>query len=178
MFLICWSDPKSTPFPFFPPQEIQSDLRPISLTCTLAKVIEGFAPSRFVAKIAEKLDPHQYARERHSTTPPWFISYRRFTRQLNCGNCGARMFLPITQRVLTWLTIQFFWRELAFFDIDRCLNYLDKGHPDGEIASCKDWKLSDWLEVTQGRYPARDETGCDFVCCNDQQSFAWLAFED
>ena len=26
-----------------PPKEIQSDLRPISLTCTLAKIMEGFA---------------------------------------------------------------------------------------------------------------------------------------
>ena len=48
-------------------QEIQSDLRPISLTCTLAKVTEGFARSGFVAQISEKLDPRQYAREGHST---------------------------------------------------------------------------------------------------------------
>ena len=40
-----------------PPQEIQSDLRPISLTCTLAKVMEGFARSRLVAQVSEKLDP-------------------------------------------------------------------------------------------------------------------------
>ena len=37
-----------------PPQEIQSDLRYISLTCTLAKVMEGFARSRPVAQISEK----------------------------------------------------------------------------------------------------------------------------
>ena len=51
-----------------PPQEIQSDLRPISLACTLAKVMEGFPRSRLVAQISEKLDPRQYAREGHSTT--------------------------------------------------------------------------------------------------------------
>ena len=38
MFLICWSNPESTPCPkVSPPQEIQSDLRPNSLACTLAK---------------------------------------------------------------------------------------------------------------------------------------------
>ena len=52
-----------------PPQEIQTDLRPlISLTCTLAKVMEGFARSRLVAQISENLDPRQYAREGRSTT--------------------------------------------------------------------------------------------------------------
>ena len=50
-----------------PPQEIQYDLRPISLTCTRAKVMEGFARSRLGAQISEKLDPRQYAREGHST---------------------------------------------------------------------------------------------------------------
>ena len=51
-----------------PPQEIQSDLRPIFLTCTLAKVMEGFARCRLVAQISEKLHPRQYAREGNSTT--------------------------------------------------------------------------------------------------------------
>ena len=51
-----------------PPQKIQSDLRPISLTCTLARVMEGFARSRLVEQISEKLDPRQHAREGHSTT--------------------------------------------------------------------------------------------------------------
>ena len=45
-----------------PPQEIQIDLRPISLTCTLAKVMEGFARTRLVVQISEKLEPRQYAR--------------------------------------------------------------------------------------------------------------------
>ena len=36
-----------------PPQEIQSDLRPISLTCTLANVMEGFARSRLMAQIGK-----------------------------------------------------------------------------------------------------------------------------
>ena len=39
---------------------------------------------------------------------PWFIFYRRFMRQLIVGIVGLECSLPITQRVLTWLTIQFF----------------------------------------------------------------------
>ena len=51
-----------------PPQEIQSDLRYISLTCTLAKVMEGFARSRPVAQISEKNVIHASTQGRG--TPP------------------------------------------------------------------------------------------------------------
>ena len=50
-----------------PPQEIDSDLRPISLTCTIAKIMEGFCRSRLVVQIGNNLDPRQYAREGLST---------------------------------------------------------------------------------------------------------------
>ena len=50
-----------------PPQEIQSDLRPISLTCTLAKVMEGFARSRLMAQIRKNLI---HANTQGRGTPP------------------------------------------------------------------------------------------------------------
>ena len=53
-----------------PLNEIQSDLRPISLTCTLFKVMEGFARSRLVSQISDKLDLRElmHTREGHSST--------------------------------------------------------------------------------------------------------------
>ena len=45
---------------------------------------------------------------------PSFISYRRFTRQLIVGIVGLEWFLPITQRVLTLLTSQFFAGSCIF----------------------------------------------------------------
>ena len=56
-----------------PPQEIQSDF----LTCTLAKVMEGFARCRLVAQISEKLHPRQYARQGHPTAIFGKISVRK-----------------------------------------------------------------------------------------------------
>ena len=42
-----------------PPQEIKSDLRPIALTCTIAKVMEVFMRNRVIKQIAEKIEPRQ-----------------------------------------------------------------------------------------------------------------------
>ena len=75
-----------------PRQEIHSDLRPISLTCNLAKVMEGFALSRLVAQISEKLDPRQYAREGHSTTDALIYILQVIHEATDSENCGARMF--------------------------------------------------------------------------------------
>ena len=58
-----------TPIPkVTPPREIESDLRPISLTCTLAEVMEGFAWNGLLPKVDGKIDMRQYARKGHSTT--------------------------------------------------------------------------------------------------------------
>ena len=51
-----------------PPNHIESDVRPISLTCTLAKVLEGFTCSRLLSQLDGKIDVRQYARKGHSTT--------------------------------------------------------------------------------------------------------------
>ena len=90
-----------------PPHEIQSDLRPISLTCT-QKSWKGLRAAGSWRKFRKNLiHPSKQGRGAPPRTP-WFISYRRFTRQLIVGIMGLECSLPITQRVLTWLTIQFF----------------------------------------------------------------------
>ena len=47
--------PKETP-----PQSIESDLRPISLTCNLAKIMEGFFCRRLLSQLTRKIDPRQF----------------------------------------------------------------------------------------------------------------------
>ena len=75
-----------------PPREIQTDFGPISLTCTLTKVMEGFARSRLVAQSSENLDPRQYAREGHSTTDALVYILQAIHKATDSGKCGARMF--------------------------------------------------------------------------------------
>ena len=61
-------------------------------TCILAKVMEGFARSRLLAQVSEKLDPRQYAREGHSTTHTLIYILQAIHEATDSGNCGARMF--------------------------------------------------------------------------------------
>ncbi|CAB3982711.1 Hypothetical predicted protein [Paramuricea clavata] len=49
------------------PKDIESDLRPISLTCTLAKIMEGFTCTRLLSYLVEKMDDRQYASRGHSS---------------------------------------------------------------------------------------------------------------
>ena len=44
-----------------PLQTIENDLRPISLTSTMAKVMEGFTCTRLLKDLEGKIDPRQYA---------------------------------------------------------------------------------------------------------------------
>ena len=97
-------------------QEIQTDLRPISLTCTLSKVMERFACIRLVSQISEKLGPRQYAREEHSTMDTLIYILQAIHGATDSRNCGFNklsiyLIYLITQRVSTLL-------ELAFFNTD------------------------------------------------------------
>ena len=57
-----------TPFPkVYPPGAIENDVRPISLTCTVSKIMEGFTCARLLPQLEHKIDPRQYARKGHST---------------------------------------------------------------------------------------------------------------
>jgi len=104
-----------------PPQEIQTDLTPISLTCTLAKVMEGFARSRLVAQISENLDPRPYAKEGHSTTDALIYVLQAIHEATDSGNCGAKIFFADYSKGFDLIDHSILLRELACFDIDTVL---------------------------------------------------------
>ena len=51
-----------------PPQQIDTHSRPITLTCNLAKVFEGFTRDRLVTQVSHLIDQRQFARAGHTTT--------------------------------------------------------------------------------------------------------------
>ena len=51
-----------------PPHSMETDLRPISLTCTLAKVMEDLFCKRFLPYLEGKVDKNQLAPKGMSTT--------------------------------------------------------------------------------------------------------------
>ncbi len=75
-----------------PPQTIENDLRPISLTSTMAKVMEGFTCTRLLKDLEGKIDPRQYARKGHSTTDALLYMMQTIHEALDAGEAGARIF--------------------------------------------------------------------------------------
>ena len=75
-----------------PPQQIESDLRPIALTCTLAKVLEGFTRDRLITQVSHQIDPRQFARAGHSTTDALVYLLQAVYEAVDTGSCAARLF--------------------------------------------------------------------------------------
>ena len=137
------------------PQEIQSDLRPISLTCTLAKVMKGFALSRLVAQISEKLEPRQYVREGHFTTDALIYILQSIHEATDSGNCGARMFFADYSKGFDLIDHSILLRESASSDIHTVLvNWISAFLSRRSQAVRIGNSLSDWKSpaggITQG----------------------------
>ena len=70
-----------------PPQQIESDLRPIALTCTLAKVLEGLTRDRLITQVSHQIDPRQFARAGHSTTDALVYLLQAVCEAVDTGSC-------------------------------------------------------------------------------------------
>ena len=82
-----------TPIPKVnPSREIRSDLRQISLTCTLAKAMEGFTCNRPLPQLNGKIDVRQYVRRGHSTTDSLLFMLQAISEAVDCADLGARVF--------------------------------------------------------------------------------------
>ena len=58
-----------------PPKCIEDDVRPISLTCQLAKVLEGFTLARVYSSLVGNLDINQFAVAGNRLSRPSYIFY-------------------------------------------------------------------------------------------------------
>ena len=83
--------------------------------------MEGFARSRLVAQISEKLDPRQYAREGLSTTDALIQILQAIHEATDRGNCGDRMFFADYSKGFDLIDHSILLRELTSFDIDTVL---------------------------------------------------------
>ena len=66
----CWKESNVVPVPkVHPPRHIEADLRPISLTATLGKVLESFVGAWILERVGSTIDDRQYnALKQRSTT--------------------------------------------------------------------------------------------------------------
>ena len=71
---------------------METDLRPISLTCTLAKVMEDLFCKRFLPQLEGKVDKNQFARKGMSTTDALISFLQPIFEAIDKGNNIARIF--------------------------------------------------------------------------------------
>ena len=77
------------------------------------------------------------------------------------GHCGARVFFADYSKGFDLIDHSILLRELAFFHIDTVL-----------ILNGRWQAVRIGNSLSERKSPRGDETACDFVCCDDQQSFA------
>ena len=107
-----------TPIPkVTPPTTIESDLRQISLTCTLAKVMEGFVCSRLLSQLDGKIDPLQYARKGHSTTDALLYMLQAIYEAVDSGDAGVRIFFADFSKGFDLIDHAILMEELGKLDV-------------------------------------------------------------
>ena len=75
-----------------PPKSIKDDLRPISLTSQIAKVMEDCTLDKFFPEVVNKLDTKQFALPKKSTTHALVYLLHSILVALERGSCTARLF--------------------------------------------------------------------------------------
>ena len=74
------------------PTSIEDDLRPISLTSQISKVMEGFMLNNLFSQVANKLDAKQFAQPKKSTTHALVYLLHLILAGLDNGHCSVRLF--------------------------------------------------------------------------------------
>ena len=107
--------------------------------------------SKLVAQISKKLDPHQYAREEHSTTDALIHIVQAIHETTDSGNCGARMFFADYSKGFDLVDHSILLRELASFDIDTVLTNWISAFLTGRSRAVRIGNsLSDWKSPRGG----------------------------
>ena len=88
-----------------PPKCIEDDVRPISLTCQLAKVLEGFTLARVYPSIVGNLDRNQFAVAGKSTEPALVCLLHLALEALDRGGCYLRLFFADFKKTVLTLLI-------------------------------------------------------------------------
>ena len=104
-----------------PPQEIENDLRPISLTNSIAKILEGFTNRRLLLQIGDKIDSKQFARRGHSTTHALVYLLQAIHEAIDRGNNCVRIFFSDFSKGFDLIDHQILMDELSLLGVDPVL---------------------------------------------------------
>ena len=134
-----------------PPKSIESDLRPISLTCTLAKIMEGFLCKRLQSQLTGKIDPRQFACKGHSTTDALIYMLQPIYEAIDSGNAEARIFFADFTKGFDLIDHNILMQELIKLNIHPALlNWITAFLTNRKQAVRIGGTLSDWKSPNGG----------------------------
>ena len=88
-----------------PPKSVEQDLRPITLTSHLSKIMEGFTLQPLFDQVCENLDDKQFALEGKSTTHALVYLLHVILQSLDDGHSFVRIFFADFSKDLISLII-------------------------------------------------------------------------
>ena len=74
------------------PTSIEDDLRPISLTSQVSKLLEGYTLKSLLSQVADQLDPKQFSLPKTSTTHAVVYMLHSLLAGLESDQCSVRIF--------------------------------------------------------------------------------------
>ena len=104
-----------------PPGSIEKDLRPISLTCTVAKVMEGLTCSRLLPQLDGKIDPHQYSRKGHCATHALLYMLQLIYEAVDSSEASAEIFFANFTKGFDLIDHLILMQELANLEVHPAL---------------------------------------------------------
>ena len=134
-----------------PPGLIEKDLRPISLTCTLAKVMEGFTCTRLLPQLDSKIDPSQFCSKGHSTTDALLYMLQAIYEAVDSGEASARIFFADFSKGFDLIDHSILMQELANLEVHPALlAWIAAFLTNRKQAVRIGGTLSDWLTLKGG----------------------------
>jgi len=94
-----WKEANVVPVPKVqPPRTVEADLCPISLTATLAKILESFVGTWILEQVGSRLDDRQYgALKQHSTTHDLIDMLHHWHAAIDKGQSIRTLFVDFTK---------------------------------------------------------------------------------
>ena len=104
-----------------PPKSVENDLRPISLTNQVAKIMEGFTHTRSLPGIYEGLDCKQFAAAGMSTQHAVAYVMHLVLEALDNSSCSARLFFADFRKGFHLIDHTILLSKLHSFNLHPCL---------------------------------------------------------